>query len=308
MDNINIIDSANNHNNEKKKEKNALIELYRFFFALWVVYYHGFFFMKNQFFNHGYISVEFFFILSGYYLIKSIDKFKDMPLLKGVSKFCLKRVKSLGLPFAISLIFVVWYMIWEGQITMLGYMWYIPFMLLAFIVIFILRKYIKSDKWFILTLTSIVIVSYLVLYLPLLEGWGLFRALGGVSLGVIVSFIPKPKFKWQSLTLIISLLLFLLVLYLAYLPKANLVSEYFLVLLILPALIYFSGATNVKNKAFVFLGSLSFGLYAYQCVVRVVEIYFPLEMHWLFLLLVCLTLISRLVEHTISYTLNKSKQ
>ena len=55
-----------------KTQRNGLIELYRFLFALWVVYYHSFFVVKTNQFNHGYIAVEFFFILSGFYLLRSI--------------------------------------------------------------------------------------------------------------------------------------------------------------------------------------------------------------------------------------------
>ncbi len=69
---------------QKQTTRNGLIELYRFLFAMWVVWYHGFFAFKNQFFNHGYIAVEFFFILSGFYIIKSIDKQSDKPFFTGL--------------------------------------------------------------------------------------------------------------------------------------------------------------------------------------------------------------------------------
>ncbi len=187
----------------------------------------------------------------------------------------------------------------EGQISFFGYLWYIPFMLLSFVLIFVLKRLIKNTKWLILSLVSIVVISYLLLYIPVLEGWVLFRGLGGVSLGVLISYIPKVnlKTKFVNFNWIITGLLFGIILYLAYLPKENLISEYFLVLLLIPMLIYFTNTLNVNCRFLNFLGSLSFGLYAYQCVLRVLEFYIPLAQHWLFLILIGLVLLDKLIIH-----------
>ena len=61
------------------KTKNSLIELYRFLFALWVLYYHSFVPYKGELFGQGYLAVEFFFVLSGFFLIRSIDKYIHRP-------------------------------------------------------------------------------------------------------------------------------------------------------------------------------------------------------------------------------------
>ena len=47
----------------KIKVKNSLIELFRFLFALWVLYYHSFVPYKGEMFGQGYLAVEFFFVL-----------------------------------------------------------------------------------------------------------------------------------------------------------------------------------------------------------------------------------------------------
>lgn len=283
---------------EQQKNKNSLIELYRFLFAMWVVWYHSFFVFKNQYFNHGYIAVEFFFVLSGFFLIKSIDKHNHKSIFKGLGIFLWKRIKSLGLPFFIGLLFVFWYMFLEGQISLLGYLWYIPCMLLSFAIIYIIKKLIKNKKVFILIILSFVVLSYLLLYLPVLEGWGLFRGLGGVSLGVLISYIPKVnlKTKYINFNWIATGILFGIIIYLSYLPKENLISEYFLVFLLIPMLIYFTNTLKVNCSFLNFLGSLSFGLYAYQCVLRVLEFYVPLAQYWLFLILIGLVLIDKLIN------------
>ena len=291
-----------------KTQRNSLIELYRFLFAMWVVWYHGFFVFKNQFFSHGYIAVEFFFILSGFYILKTIDKYKDKSFFTGLWQMLWIRIKSLSLPFIVGLIFVVWFMFLEGQISLLGYLWYIPFMLLSFAIIYFLRRITKSKLAFVITLLGIVIVSYLLLYIPVLEGWGFFRGLGGVSLGVLLSLIPQKDFKIKKTNFnwIIIATLLALIIYLAYLPKENLISEYFLVLLLIPMLIYFTNTLNINCWFLNFLGSLSFGLYAYQCVLRVLEFYVPLAQYWLFLILIVLVLLDKIIIHLFKHSRKKA--
>lgn len=290
-----------------KETRNSLLELYRFLFALWVVWYHGFFIFKNQYFSHGYIAVEFFFILSGFFLIKSIDKYKEKPFFNGLFTFLFKRIKSLGLPFIVGVIFAIWYMFLECKISILGYLWYIPAMLLAFIIIFILRKFVSNKKLFLAIISLIVVASYLILYIPILKGWGIFRGIGGVSLGVLISFIPKFNLKFKSINFnwIITILLIGLILYLAYLPKYDLISEYFMIFMLIPALIYFTNTLSINCSLLNFLGSLSFGLYAYQCVLRVLEFYFPLDQYWLFLILIGLVLVDKLVIYIYHKCKNK---
>ena len=194
-------------------------------------------------------------------------------------------------------------MILEGQISLFGYLWYIPFMLLAFVVLYALKRIVNNEKWFIFILVSFVALSYFLLYFPVLEKWALFRALGGVSLGALLSYIPKINIKLKKFDLnwIITFVCLAVVIYLAYLPKENLVSEYFLVFLLMPALIYFTSTLTVDCKFFNFLGSLSFGFYAYQCVLRVIEFYTPLAQHWLFLILVALVMLDKLVNFGYKY-------
>lgn len=275
-----------------KTQRNGLIELYRFLFALWVVYYHSFFVVKTNQFNHGYIAVEFFFILSGFYLLRSIDKFINQPFWSGLGKFCWSRLKTIMLPFAVGCVFAIWFMILDKEITMLGYLWYVPFMFIAFAVIYLCRKLVKNQTWFIVVLAGFVAVSYLVLYLPLLKGWGFFRGLGGVSLGVLVSLVPKCELKLKKFNFnwLIAGAIFLTILFLAYQDKTNLISEYFLVLLLIPALIYFSNTLSLHSKVLNFLGSIAFGLYAYQCILRVIDWYVPLEKYYMFIILVAFTL------------------
>lgn len=54
------------------KKRNSLIEFYRFIFAINVVKSHGMFPYNGPYIGPGRISVEFFFILTGFLLMPSI--------------------------------------------------------------------------------------------------------------------------------------------------------------------------------------------------------------------------------------------
>ena len=56
-----------------KEKRNGIISLWKFLFAIVIAFFHCSQFyqdIKNPFFPGGYIAVEFFFIVSGFYLAK----------------------------------------------------------------------------------------------------------------------------------------------------------------------------------------------------------------------------------------------
>ena len=306
--NANITKDKQPEDLKQKGLRNSLLELYRFLFAMWVVWYHGYFLFSNQFFNHGYMAVEFFFILSGFYLLKNLNKFTNAPFFRGLLQMLWSKIKPLGLPLIIGLIFVLWQRILAGKTILMGYLWYIPIMLLAFSLIYTLKRLIKNNLAFILTLVCIVIASYLILYIPVIEKFGVARGLGAVSLGVLISLIPKKIFKIKkfNFNLLLTILILAATLILAYLPKNNLISEYFLVLLLMPALIYFTSTLNISSKFLNFLGSLSFPLYVYQCVLKVLKTYFTLNQVWWFVILISLVILSKIITCFIHHKRHKN--
>ena len=282
---------------EKQKDKikkitsrNSLIELYRFLFALWIVWYHGYFIIKNQYFDDGYIAVEFFFILSGFHFLKTLDKYKDKALAVGLVQMIWSKIKPLGMAFIIGVVFVIWQEILEDGPALFGYLWYIPIMLLSFIIIYLLHRLIKSKPLFILVISGITICSYLILYIPLAEKLGVARGLGAVSLGILLSYVPKFELKVGRINYnwIITAFIFGAVGYLSFLPKDNLVCEYLLVFLLMPMLIYFTSTLKVNSKLLNFLGRISFPLYAYQCVLRVIREITDMPRYRLLVILLCL--------------------
>jgi len=303
MSDMNNIASNSNLEKSVPIRRNSLIEFYRFLFAMWVVWFHSYFLFKDQHFGHGYIAVNFFFILSGFYLIKSIDKYKEMPFFKGITKFVVAKLKSLGWPLAISFVLAVWYMFLDTELTLFGFLWYIPFMFLSFVVIYIMRKYTLSNKKLIIFLIISVVLNYILYYNPFIEGIWLFGAVGGVSMGVLLSLVPKKELKLKTINFnwIITFVLFFVTIYLAYLPNPNLVREYIMVLLLIPLLIFFTNTVKVNCNFLNFLGSMSFGLYVYQCIIRIIDYYIPMKQYWLFIILLGIVLLDKLIEYIYKY-------
>ena len=111
------------------KKKNSLIELLRFVFAVNVVKNHGFFHYQGELFGPATISVEFFFVLSGYLFVSTLDKVKDKPLLKGVCSLYKNKILGLGIPLFVGLLFNVFYKVVAYQNDRFGFWGYhfLPF-------------------------------------------------------------------------------------------------------------------------------------------------------------------------------------
>ena len=84
--------------------KNGLVELLRFVFAIWVAYFHGFFPITSDKFNGVILPVDFFFIVSGYFFLQSIKKYRDKPILKGIHFIFYGRTKRFIVPLVIAAI------------------------------------------------------------------------------------------------------------------------------------------------------------------------------------------------------------
>ena len=76
--------------------------------------------------------------------------------------------------------------------------------------------------------------------------------------------------------------------------------------IIYPMLVYFTFQIKSDNKVFNYLGGLSFGLYAYQCVTRPLEILGLTNVWILFGIIVLLTLIEDASKRI--YYFNKNKK
>lgn len=83
----------------KVNTRNGLIEFYRFVFACLIIAFHGAWISGgNRFivFGGGYLAVEFFFILSGFFLVRQVDKESGKPLIRGMVDAVVTRYKKLA--------------------------------------------------------------------------------------------------------------------------------------------------------------------------------------------------------------------
>ena len=290
------------------KKRNSLIELFRFIFAINVVQSHGLFIYSGQYFGHGRLSVEFFFILTGLLLVRSISKYIEQPFFKGFFSFFLTKLKGIFLPVLIAIPFNIAYCIVKDQsINIFGYLWYVKQMLNYFAIFFIIRYFVKKEKIFILIISLIFAFTTIMNCFSVFYETGIVRAFMGISLGVLISYIPKIKIKNQNLLWIINIPLMILT-FLGLFFGANLFQEKILQLIIYPALIYFTFQINIHNKFFNYLGALSFGLYAFQCVVRVFKETGYNNTWVLFGVILILSIAEDGVRRIINYYQNKNKK
>ena len=147
---------------QKRDKRNSLIELYRFFFALVVVKSHTLFPYDGPYIGPGGIAVEFFFIVSGYLFMHSLEKWKDLPLKESWPKMLVAKIKPIAIPLAIGLLSNLVYQGTVGDKSIWGYLWYVRAMLVAFTVYLVLSHFIKNSKAFFVVTLIICIVCTVV--------------------------------------------------------------------------------------------------------------------------------------------------
>ena len=256
---------------EKKDKRNSLIELYRFFFALVVVKSHSLFPYNGKYFGPGGIAVEFFFIVSGYLFMRSLKKWQDMPLWKGLPKMLLSKIKPIAIPLGLGLVSNLLYIWTVGEKGFWGYLWYVRVMLVCFAVYFVLARWIKNRKaFFAVTLGICLICSYVRFGLGE-YAFSYTRGGSALSIGILLSYLPplQSKKKWWlwCVVAVLQAITFVVVANQWSLVSVNGVNavEAVMVFMLYPALVYFTFQISFQNKVLNYLGALSFGLYAFQC-------------------------------------------
>ena len=147
--------------NIENKKRNSLIELYRFLFAFNVIIGHGLFPIDISYFGPARISVEFFFILSGYLFYRSLEKYRDMQLGSAVAAMLSGKIKPILIPMIMGMISngIYNYLTnFKPVFEIFRYLWYIPAMLAIMLIYTILRVYIKKDN----TLRVLVICIFII--------------------------------------------------------------------------------------------------------------------------------------------------
>ena len=292
------------------KKRNSLIELYRFFFAINVVKNHGFCPWEIPYMSPGRVSVEFFFILSGYLFLSYLERIKDEPLKKGAPRLIYKKMKPLFFPVVIGLCSNLVTNILEKEYFtgLWGYMWYIHAMIITYLVYYVIRHFIKSEKLFTYTVLLIFTVATLMRFSGVFYSWGYVRAASAISLGMLVAKLPKLKTKRKYPIAIATAFSFILS---ASVVIFNLgdteilggfrIVEFLLDTLFYPSLIYFTFRLNISSKVLNYLGALSFGLYAFQCPADMIRVLGVSNRYVLLVIIISLTVAEDGIKRIVRY-------
>ena len=203
------------------KKRNGLLDLYRIFFCFWVLYFHHFFFFENpeKIYREAYLAVEFFFVLSGIFLLNSIKRTDGLPFWKGCGKLMWGRLKpiawTLAVVFCFNLTGIIVLATRDGfdfqiHVGTVFYLWFLPFMFFGVFMMYVLYRLIKNKYAYLITLAILTVAGYAVEFgvnfsyhwtdqLPL----SIARSLGGVSLGVLISRIPVVSLRFKKIISII---------------------------------------------------------------------------------------------------------
>lgn len=296
------------------KKRNSLIELYRFFFALNVVKNHGFFPEGFNYFSPGRVSVEFFFVLSGYLFLCTLDRLKDLPLKKGLLKLVVGKLKPLFAPLIIGVVTNIIYNIIAKEYfdSIWGYLWYVEAMMIVLIVYLVLRRLIKSDKAFTYTVLGVFIVATLMRFSGIFYSWGYVRAAATVSLGMLLAKLPKIQLrrKWIVWIALVPIQALCVIIVCFHLGNTDWWGgfrgvEFILDNLLYPALIYLTFNVSVNSRILNYLGGLSFGLYAFQCPADLMRLLGISNRYILLVTIVVLAIAEDLIKRIVRAKKNK---
>ena len=294
--------------NAAVSRKNSILELLRFLFAMWVLYYHGFVPYKCELFSDGFLAVEFFFVLSGFFLVRSVDKYTALPTKIGITGFLRHRFSSIAVPFLIGEVFVLIYSLRHPISVnfLFGYLWYVRDLFIAMTAVFLLRRFVKNERIFYLILTAVSIIAMFGFrWIPMMA-WpsGPFRSAVAMPLGMLAARIPKITVKNKRMNTALYTVGFFAVgigcLAMIASPDKSELIKHILVILGYPMLIYFASRVDFNFSLFNWLGTLSFPIYAFQCILRVIEELWIIDEGWLFIILMGIVLLYSLIIHLIS--------
>lgn len=267
------------------KNRNGLLEIYRFLLCFVPLYYHSFFYFKRNYelFDVPELAVDFFFMLSGFFLMNSMRRLKDEKVLVGMGKIVFGRVKPMMFTLcfisAFNLICILIF-VRENYLSTLfelfKYWWFVLYLAIGIGLIYLVYRALKSEKLFVVFL-ALLAAGMACLHYSVVE-LGMFihelvfftRAFGCISAGILVSYVPRLRIgKFNYAIPVVAFLLPTLI-YLFFDNNSFLIR--IAMVIMFGALMYFSVHINLGGRIFDLFGKLSVRMYLYMAMLTMLAI------------------------------------
>ena len=259
------------------KQRHGLLDIYRFILECWVMFHHNFFFieLRHDIFSSAQLSVDFFFVISGYFLLRSMQKQQGVKLHIGIKNLLWARIKPLLFSVcfitAFNIVCIALFIREDILITTFNifrYWWYVLYLLVAVVLFYLLFRLIKTKWAFIIALFVIAVGMAFLDYLIETKGILIYvftfwtRTLGCVATGMLISYIPRWTCEKFNYSIPIVIILIPSIFYLAYGKK-----DFFtciLMIVMFTALVYFSTNISFGGKITDTIGHISTRMYLYM--------------------------------------------
>lgn len=265
------------------RQRNGLLEIYRLILSFMPLYYHSFFFFERNYdiFDVPELAVDFFFMLSGFFLMRSMRKLKDERIIVGVGKMLFGRLKPMLFTMcfisAFNLICLAIFVRGDylnSLFQLFKYWWFVLYLMVGVVIYYLVYRALNSERLFVVFLAVVALLMATVHYLVVEQGMLIYevvfftRAFGSVAAGILVSYIPRLKVRKFNHSIPIVILLIPSLLYLAYNNKTFFICIAMIVMF--GALMYFSTHISVGGRFFDFLGKLSVRMYLYMALLTMI--------------------------------------
>lgn len=292
------------------KKRNGLLEIYRFILSFWPMYCHDFFFVENRGVNFSVpeLAPDFFFVLSGFFLLNAFRKDTKDPTLLRMLKIVWGRAKSLSFSMCfiavfniISIALFLYDDVFGSLFLMFRYWWYVLYLLIAVAVFFLFYKAIKNEKIFGVFLAVLAVLMTLLHYSIQYKGFLSYefgfpaRTFGCMAVGMLVSYIPRWQTKRFNPSIIAVIILLPTLMYMAYGEKNYI--ECLVMIVMFAGLVYFSTNVSVGGVVFDVLGHLGTRMYLYMSFVTTLYLLGLTNHRILFLIDVALSVLDMMIYH-----------
>ena len=294
-------------------KRNGLVELFRFFCSVWVAYFHGFFPILSDKFNGGDVSVDFFFIVTGFFFLQSIEAYRKKRFFEGVRFLLLSKTKKIPLIIAaLSILYcnIAFELDFGGFNWPLSFLWFFVAQFVYTTIFYLLYKIIKKCSTFNIVCIVIICLSMCFFRLGIKQLDIPGRGPAMIAFGILISQLPKIKIRAKNTmkarrwSLAINIIGFIIsasaFACLAYFPRYDIWQLHLSCCVVCPALLYFATALPVHSKILNFLGEFSVFIYLGQCPILLHHYYVSKDTRdqfpWLCVCAVALFIINRIVN------------